>query len=86
MANKRQRPPRRWEYTIKRAKLLTKPLSLTFETEEEGDAYVAQLEQLLDDGIVPDEVVQQRKQLQQQATRSGRTCIAYRCPTPTSGC
>lgn len=61
MANKRLRPSGTWEYTIKRAKLLPKPLSLTFDTEEEGDAYVARLEQLLDAGIVPDEVVEQRE-------------------------
>ncbi|WP_254214220.1 hypothetical protein [Burkholderia multivorans] len=46
-----------------RAKLLPKPLSLTFDTEEEGDAYVARLEQLLDAGIVPEDVVQQRDAL-----------------------
>lgn len=63
MANKRQRPSGTWEYTIKRAKLLPKPLSLTFDTEEEGDAYVARLEQLLDAGIVPEEVVQQHASL-----------------------
>ncbi|HEF4742686.1 TPA: site-specific integrase [Burkholderia multivorans] len=61
MANKRLRPSGTWEYTVKRAKLLPKPLSLTFDTEEEGDAYVARLEQLLDAGIVPDEVVEQRE-------------------------
>ncbi|TKC83860.1 site-specific integrase [Trinickia terrae] len=60
MANKRLRPSGTWEYTIKRAKLLPKPLSLTFQTEEEGDAYVARLEQLLDAGIVPQDVVEQR--------------------------
>lgn len=55
MANKRQRPSGTWEYAIKRAKLLPKPLSLTFDTEEEGDAYVARLQQLLDAGIVPED-------------------------------
>lgn len=43
-----------WEYTVKRAKLLPKPLYLRFDTEEEGDAYVARLESMLDRGIVPD--------------------------------
>lgn len=56
MANKRQRPSGTWEYTVKRAGMLPKPLSLTFDTEEEGDAYVARLEQLLDAGILPEEV------------------------------
>ncbi|WP_174417683.1 hypothetical protein [Burkholderia diffusa] len=69
MANKRQRPSGTWEYTIKRAKLLPKPLSLTFDTEEEGDAYVARLEQLLDAGIVPDEVVEQRDAIATQSRR-----------------
>ncbi|MFW6854652.1 hypothetical protein [Burkholderia gladioli] len=54
MANKRRRPSGTWEYTIKRAALPPKPLSLTFDTEEEGDAYVARIEQLLDAGIVPE--------------------------------
>jgi len=60
---KRQRPSGTWEYTVKRAKLLPKPRSLTFDTEEEGDAYVARLEQLLDAGIVPEEAVHQHDAL-----------------------
>lgn len=56
MANKRQRPSGTWEYTVKRSGMLPKPLSLTFDTEKEGDAYVARLEQLLDAGILPEEV------------------------------
>ncbi|POS05297.1 site-specific integrase [Burkholderia gladioli] len=63
MANKRRRPSGTWEYTIKRAALLPKPLSLTFDTEEEGDAYVARIEQLLDAGIVPEDVVNQRQSI-----------------------
>ncbi|WP_321798434.1 site-specific integrase [Burkholderia sp. BCC1988] len=50
-----------WEYIIRRSKLLPKPLSLTFQSEEEGDAYVARLEQLLDAGIVPADVIEQRE-------------------------
>ncbi|WP_249181863.1 hypothetical protein [Burkholderia cenocepacia] len=38
-----------------------KLLSLTFQSEEEGDAYVARVEQLLDAGIVPADVVEQRE-------------------------
>ncbi|CAG9214292.1 hypothetical protein QZM46_01680 [Burkholderia vietnamiensis] len=34
---------------------------MTFQSEEEGDAYVARLEQLLDAGIVPTDVVEQRE-------------------------
>lgn len=41
--------------------MLPKPLSLTFHSEAEGDAYVARLEQLLDAGIVPSDVVAQRE-------------------------
>ncbi|KVF06046.1 integrase [Burkholderia vietnamiensis] len=61
MATKRLRPSGTWEYIIRRSKLLPKPLSLTFHSEEEGDAYVARLEQLLDAGIVPTDVVEQRE-------------------------
>ncbi|MBJ9750858.1 site-specific integrase [Burkholderia cepacia] len=61
MATKRLRPSGTWEYIIRRSKLLPKPLSLTFQSEEEGDAYVARLEQLLDAGIVPTDVVEQRE-------------------------
>ncbi|MDR5671424.1 site-specific integrase, partial [Burkholderia cenocepacia] len=60
MATKRLRPSGTWEYIIRRSKLLPKPLSLTFQSEEEGDAYAARLEQLLDAGIVPADVVEQR--------------------------
>lgn len=55
MATKR-RKNNGWEYVVKRAKLLEKPLYLTFDTEEEGDAYVARLEAMLDRGIVPPDV------------------------------
>lgn len=63
MATKRLRPSGTWEYIIRRSKLLPKPLSLTFQTEEEGDAYVARLEQLLDAGIVPTDVIEQREMI-----------------------
>ncbi|KWB33505.1 hypothetical protein WL34_25150 [Burkholderia cepacia] len=61
MATKRLRPSGTWEYIIRRSKLLPKPLSLTFQSEEEGGAYVSRLEQLLDAGIVPTDVVEQRE-------------------------
>jgi hypothetical protein len=35
--------------------MLTRPIRLTFEHEEEGDVYVAHLGTLLDKGIVPPE-------------------------------
>lgn len=54
MASKRQRGES-WEFIVKRAGLLEKPLYLTFASEGEGDRYCANLEALLDRGIVPDE-------------------------------
>lgn len=63
MATKRLRPSGTWEYIIRSSRLLPKPLSLTFQSEEEGDAYVARLEQLLDAGIVPADVVEQREMI-----------------------
>ena len=54
VATKRERNGK-WEYVVKRAKLLPRPISLTFHDEAEGDAYVRRLEALLDRGIVPDE-------------------------------
>jgi integrase len=55
MAGKRARP-NGWEYVIKRAGLLDKPIYLTFADEGEGDAFVARVEKLLDKGIVPTEL------------------------------
>jgi integrase len=55
MAGKRQRP-NGWEYVIKRAGLLDKPIYLTFADEKEGDAFVAKVEKLLDKGIIPTEL------------------------------
>jgi len=52
MATKRRRGAT-VHYTVRRAKLLPKPLYLTFDDEATGDAYVARLEALLDQGIVP---------------------------------
>lgn len=52
MASKRKRGEV-WEFTVKRAGLLPKPLYLTFASEDEGDAYCRTLEALLDRGIIP---------------------------------
>ncbi|NIE83766.1 MULTISPECIES: site-specific integrase [unclassified Burkholderia] len=73
MPTKRQRASGSWEFTIRRAKLLPKPLSLTFDTEAEGNAYCARIEQLLDAGIVPEDVVAQR----QLMTNVGDAIRAY---------
>lgn len=54
MAYRRQRSNGSWEFQIKRA-ILPKPITLTFDTEAEGDTYCKQLEKLLDAGIVPEE-------------------------------
>jgi hypothetical protein len=63
MSTKRMRPSRTWEYIIRRKGILPKPLSLTFDTEEEGDAYVRRLEQMLDAGILPEDLVARRSDL-----------------------
>lgn len=55
MASKRQTRTGKWEFVVKRAGLLPKPLYLTFDTEAEGDVHCARLEALLDRGIVPSE-------------------------------
>lgn len=57
------RPSGTWEYTIRRKGILPKPLSLTFDTEEEGDAYVKRLEQMLDVGILLEDLVARRSDL-----------------------
>lgn len=54
MASKRLRDGV-WEYTVKRAGVLPKPVYLRFASEAEGDAYCRNLEALLDRGIVPAE-------------------------------
>lgn len=54
MATKRLRHGA-WHYTVRRSGLLDKPIYLSFQDEADGDRYVAQLEALLDKGIVPDE-------------------------------
>ncbi|CAB3687917.1 hypothetical protein LMG24238_02960 [Paraburkholderia sediminicola] len=63
MATKRMRPSGTWEFIIRRKGILPKPLSLTFDTEEEGDAYVRRLEQMLDAGILPEDLVARRSEL-----------------------
>ena len=55
MATKRRRG-NGWEYIVKRKGLLKKPWSRTFASEAEGDAYIAKLEALLDQGIIPEEM------------------------------
>lgn len=63
MSTKRMRPSGTWEYIIRRKGILPKPLSLTFDTEEEGDAYVRRLEQMLDAGILPEDLIARRSDL-----------------------
>ncbi|MDE3021155.1 MAG: site-specific integrase [Pseudomonadota bacterium] len=53
MATKRFRN-NSWRYTVKNGKVLPRPLYLTFKDESEGDEYVARLENMLERGIVPD--------------------------------
>lgn len=43
----------KFRYTVKNKKLLPKPIYLSFANENDGDAYVAELEELLNKGIVP---------------------------------
>jgi len=52
MATKRQRG-NTWEFIVRRAGLLPKPISLTFDSEKEGDEYCRRLEAQLDRGVVP---------------------------------
>lgn len=56
MASKPRKKGVKWEFTVKRAGVLEKPLYLTFDTIEEGETYCANLERLLDRGIIPQEV------------------------------
>ena len=49
-----------WEFKVTRSKLLPNPIYLRFADEAEGDAYVRRLEALLDRGIVPSELLQDR--------------------------
>lgn len=55
MASKRLKG-QKWEFTVKRAGLLEKPLIFTFVKESDGDEYCRKLEALLDRGIIPTEV------------------------------
>lgn len=50
----------KYRYTVRRKKLLPKPIYLSFENKQEGDAYVANLEALFDRGIVPPEYLDQQ--------------------------
>lgn len=60
MPTKRQRPSGSWEFIVRRKGVLPRPVSMTFEREEEGDNYCARLEALLDRGIVPPELLNQK--------------------------
>jgi integrase len=53
MATKRFKDGK-WRYTVRRFKLLPKAIYLSFDSEKEGDEYVAHLEGLLDRGIIPE--------------------------------
>lgn len=74
MATKRKRSAGTWEYVVKRKGLLPKPLHLTFASEEEGDRYVAHLEKLLDQGVVPAEFLEKTKET---INTIGQSIVAY---------
>jgi integrase len=56
MAHKR-RHGNRWEYIFKRKHLLPKAVTYRFDDEAEGDTFARRLEQLLDAGVVPPELL-----------------------------
>ena len=60
MATKRQRSSGSWEFIVRRKGVLPRPVSMTFESEAEGDAYCARLEALLERGVVPPELIGQK--------------------------
>lgn len=72
MASKRQRSAGTWEYTV-RHRLLEKPRYFTFDKEREGDAFVAKLERMLDQGRVPPELMKK-----ESALTVGDAVAAYR--------
>lgn len=55
MASKPRKKGDKWEFVVKRAGVLEKPLYLSFDTIDEGETYCANLERLLARGIVPAE-------------------------------
>lgn len=60
MATKRHRGST-WEFVIKRAGLLPKPLYANFRNEQEGDLWARRVEAMLDRGVVPTEHVVEPK-------------------------
>lgn len=80
MATKRFRG-KVWAYQVRCSALLPKPIYLTFADEAEGDAYVARLEALLAQGILPAEF---RKEPDQKHPRLRGRVIEYRETQPIS--
>lgn len=56
MAFKRQLRNGSWEFCFKRKAILSEPVWITFDTEEQGDRYAEKAEALLAKGIVPQEM------------------------------
>jgi len=49
-----------FEFIVRRKKILPKPIYLTFDSKEEGEAYCSHLEGLLDQGVIPEEFVENK--------------------------
>ena len=81
MATKRRRANGAWEYRVQRAAVLPRPCYLTFADEAEGDAYVRRLEQLLDRGVVPPELLAAAPE---RHTRLRDVIVEYRASQPVS--
>jgi len=56
MAGKRQRANGSWEFKFQKKGVLPAPVYFTFDTLEEGEAYEARVEEMLDRGVVPVEM------------------------------
>ncbi len=62
MASWRPRPGGRFEFKVTRRALLPKPLYFTFDDLEQGKDYCHRLEQLLDQGIIPEGILQEKSE------------------------
>lgn len=60
MAYKKKTPSGTFSYTVRRKDLLPKPLYFTFEDEREGDLYIEKLEKLLDAGVIPNGLLENK--------------------------
>lgn len=73
MSTKRQRKCGTWEYRFVKKKLFRKPIYMTFESENQGDRFARRIDDMLRNGVLPNEfkqIIKHRRTVSKRCRRA----------------